>query len=233
MRQVGTFSVGAVLGASLRFIGKNFVPVTLLVIFLGVPRVVLVNQLEGEGFLAGFAEALIYGLCNGLLLALLSMAVFQSLSGKKLSLIDACRQSGPTLPWALLAVIAADVLVVIGTLLLILPGILCMVLFFVAVPVAAVEGVRPEKALSRSVELVNGHGWPVFGLIVLYFAAALGSFFLLDPLFEDDSMPDLILYWGPELIFDAIFAVAAGVSYYDLRYLKEDVHLHSMREVFE
>ena len=233
MRQVDTFSIGAVLAASLRFLGKNFAPVALLVILLGIPKVLLVNQLEEEGFLADFAETLIYVICGGLLLALLSMAIFQSLSGKRLSLIDTCRQSGPTLPWALLTVIAAELLTVVGAFLLILPGILCMVLFFVAVPVAAVEGVNPKKALLRSVELVSGHGWPVFGLIVLYFAAVLGSFFSLDPLFEDNSIPDLILYWAPELIFDAIFAVAAGVAYYDLRYLKEDMHLLSMREVFE
>lgn len=234
MRQVDAFSISSILATSIRFLGRNFAPVTLLVLLVGIPKMLVNDVFSAEGLFAALARTLTNEMLDGLLLALLSMAIFQSLCGKQLNLIETCRLTGPTLPSALLTSIVESLLIAVGTLLLVLPGIICLVLFFVLVPVAAVEGIRTKQALLRSAELVSGHGGRVFGLLLLYLAANAGYWFGLRPLAEVNStLLTLLLDWGPQLILDAIFVIAASVCYYDPRYIKDDTHLDSMKEVFE
>lgn len=234
MRQVDSFSVGSILATSFRFLGKNFAPLTVLVLLLGIPKILVTEQLDDRGILASFAEMLIGEMFDGLLLALLSMAVFRSLCARQLNLIETCRLTAPTLLWALLTSVVTTLLIALGMLMLMVPGIIFMVLFFVAVPVAAVEGVSTSQALGRSAELIGGHGWRVFGLLLLYPASAIAWGLLILPFIEDNStLLALVLTRGPDLFAEAIFVITASVAYYDLRYLKDDLHLDSMKEVFE
>ena len=59
------------------------------------------------------------------------------------------------------------ILVVIGFVFCILPGIWLYVSFAVAVPVLLTEGVKGRKALGRSKRLVEGRWWPAFAIILL------------------------------------------------------------------
>jgi hypothetical protein len=72
--------------------------------------------------------------------------------------------------------ILAALLVAIGFLLFILPGIYLLVSFSVAVPVLMVEGRRGFAALARSRRLVGGRWWATFArLIVAWVLLALVS----------------------------------------------------------
>jgi hypothetical protein len=59
------------------------------------------------------------------------------------------------------------VTVVIGFVLLIIPGFLFLGMFAVSVPVVVVEGARGTDAMRRSWELVKGHFWHVLGVVVV------------------------------------------------------------------
>ena len=70
---------------------------------------------------------------------------------------------GPVLLLALLV----GVTVAVGFLLLIIPGIAFLVFFSVSVPVLVIEGRRGTEAMRRSWNLVAGHFWHAFGVIVV------------------------------------------------------------------
>jgi len=61
-----------------------------------------------------------------------------------------------------------SIVVVLGLLLLIVPGIYLLVRFALVEPVAVCEGISGTKAMHRSFELTKGHFWQIFflGLIV-------------------------------------------------------------------
>jgi hypothetical protein len=54
-----------------------------------------------------------------------------------------------------------------GALLLVIPGIYLAIMWSVCVPVIVVERASPLAALGRSRQLIRGHGWAVFGRLVL------------------------------------------------------------------
>ncbi|HEY7478502.1 MAG TPA: hypothetical protein VIB62_09715 [Actinomycetota bacterium] len=55
----------------------------------------------------------------------------------------------------------------IGLILLIIPGLILLVMFAVAIPALVVEDRRGTDAMSRSWNLVKGHFWHVVGVIVV------------------------------------------------------------------
>ena len=64
--------------------------------------------------------------------------------------------------------------VAIGFVLLIIPGLFLLTIWAVVAPAIVVERRGPVEAFGRSHELVRGHGWTVFGAIVLAFLIIIG-----------------------------------------------------------
>ena len=70
--------------------------------------------------------------------------------------------------WPLLAVLLLSwLLVAIGLVLLVVPGVVVGVQLAVAVPALVAEGIGPGKALARSASLVRGRWWHSFGALLL------------------------------------------------------------------
>jgi hypothetical protein len=71
----------------------------------------------------------------------------------------------PVLGQLLLVAVVAGIGVVVGFLLLIVPGLILITVWSVAAPVVVLERPPGLRALARSRELVRGSGWQVFGVI--------------------------------------------------------------------
>lgn len=82
--------------------------------------------------------------------------------------------------------ILATLGIVLGLLLLIVPGLVLLTWWLVVSPVIVLEGRPVLESFRRSRELVIGHGWPVFGVVVLtllvIFALGIVIGILLAPL---------------------------------------------------
>jgi hypothetical protein len=78
----------------------------------------------------------------------------------------------------LISIIVAGILAVIGVLLglllLIVPGLVLLTWWVLIIPVIVIEERRAGEAFSRSRELVRGYGWGVFGVIVLTILIVIG-----------------------------------------------------------
>jgi hypothetical protein len=75
----------------------------------------------------------------------------------------------PYLGTLILAGILAGIAVAIGLVLIIVPGLILLTIWAVISPSIVVEDKGVFEAFGRSRELVRGHGWQVFGAIVLTF----------------------------------------------------------------
>lgn len=70
--------------------------------------------------------------------------------------------------------ILLGIAVAIGLLLLIVPGLYLITIWAVTAPAIVVERAGAIEAFGRSHELVRGHGWTVFGAIVVAFLILFG-----------------------------------------------------------
>jgi hypothetical protein len=91
-----------------------------------------------------------------------------------LSLGETFESARPHLPAVLVAGILAALGIVIGLLLLIVPGLFLLTIWAVIIPVIVLENKSAGESFSRSRELVRGHGWGVFGVIVLMILLLIG-----------------------------------------------------------
>lgn len=126
----------------------------------------------------------------------------------------------------LLAGILAGIGIAIGLILLIIPGLFLITIWAVIVPVIVIERTGVIEAFGRSRELVRGHGWQVFGVIVvlflvlLVFRAVLQAIIggIADDSFAGYALADLI----SNVLFVPLTALAATVVYVELRRIKGD-----------
>jgi hypothetical protein len=126
--------------------------------------------------------------------------------------------------------------VLLGMLLLIVPGIWLYLAWAFAVPVLLVEGLRGRKALGRSFELVKGRWWRTFGVIVVGFllasivSAIMQGAFLIGIIFEPDNdlLKVVLNAIGTTVAFAIVTPFQAAlvtVVYFDLRIRKEGFDL--------
>lgn len=86
----------------------------------------------------------------------------------------------PQLPAILVGGILAAIGIVLGLLLLIVPGLYLLTRWILIIPVIVLEGRSAGDSFARSRALVSGHGWNVFGVIVLTILILIGFRIALD-----------------------------------------------------
>jgi hypothetical protein len=94
-------------------------------------------------------------------------AVADAYLGEEIGWRSSLRFALRRLPAIVLLSFYSGVLVILGTILFVIPGIYLYVAFTVAVPVLLVEGAGPWRALWRSRDLVRGRWWATCGVAVV------------------------------------------------------------------
>jgi len=94
-------------------------------------------------------------------------AVADAYLGEEVGWRSSLRFALRRLPAVVAVALLSGIIVGIGTLLCVIPGIYFYVAFSVAVPVLLVEGAGPSRALGRSRELVKGRWWGTCGVAVV------------------------------------------------------------------
>jgi len=170
--------VGALFTTTLRLFGRHsglFLSLTLLVV---APFTILVNGVWERGLTTGtrvshlsLATALVTIAVTFampvLVTALHAAAVRELGDGRVPSAGRALRIAGPRFLAAVAAVVGYSVMVFVGTLLLVVPGIWFLVRGFCAAQVVVIERVAPFEALDRSADLVSGRWWRTAGTLLV------------------------------------------------------------------
>lgn len=169
--------VGELLATSVRLFAAHagvFLSLTLLVV---APVVVLVGGVWGRQLRdgphahapagAGSVSFLLTVLVIPPLVTGLHAVVVRNLgAGSVPSVRAALRDAGPRLLPAIATVALGTIGVMIGFLLLVVPGIWIAVRWYFGAQVAVLEGAAPEQALRRSAQLTDGRWWATAGALL-------------------------------------------------------------------
>jgi hypothetical protein len=140
-----------------------------------------------------------------------------------LSIGETLSRVRPRLNTLTLAGILAVLGVVVGLLLLVVPGLILLTWWLVVVPAIMLEGRGVFESFGRSRELVRGHGWAVFGVLVLtvlILIAVAVVFGVIGAAFES-VWARFVLDVLSQTVTAPFIALAWTMTYYRLRTLKE------------
>jgi hypothetical protein len=116
----------------------------------------------------------------------------------------------------------AGIGIAIGFVLLVVPGLVLLTWWCLLVPVIVVEGKQIGESFTRSRELVHGHGWTVFGVVVITAIASAIASGVIQGIFS--FLGAFLRYWIGGTIASAIvgpfFAIALTLMYFRLVELK-------------
>ena len=121
----------------------------------------------------------------------------------------------PRLPALIVGGILAGLGIGIGLILLIVPGLFLLTIWSMLVPVIVIEGKSAGEAFGRSREIVRGHGWEVFGLIIVTFILVAIASGVITLLFS--PLPEFFDTWLGSLVAHSLtvpFAAAAITTAY-------------------
>jgi hypothetical protein len=254
------FEIGRVVRRMCDVIAKNFVSFIVLSLIFSSPGFIFVFRgllavylhihiqpwLNPRSVYATFVNLIgssaISFVFQKMLEASVAHGMMTSLNGGKAS-FAACLAIGlkNALPLTAIALIAF-VAILLGLVVLIVPGIVLVLMFSVVAPVRAMEHTGIADTLNRSTELIHGHKNQIFALFVVYYVFALAIGFSLRPLsglafFGAGGARNSILVFMALSGFMRVFLgllLSAGVAsvYYELRLAKEGYEPEQLAAVF-
>ncbi len=122
------------------------------------------------GLFGSFLGEIVELVAAFLLQAALVKAVQDERDGRAdLSLSDTVSAATPYIWPVAIASILAGIAITIGLVLVIVPGLILITIWAVIIPVIVIERSGALDSFGRSRQLVRGHGWHVFGTLVLAF----------------------------------------------------------------
>lgn len=236
------FRVGRVLACAATILSQHFLIFFVMAVVANLPSVLLAN-VGGETKAEPTGQAVILIVVAGVLSFLLSMisqavmvhAAFQAMRNRLVSLGDSLKVGlARVIPIILLALIVG-LLAGLAALLLIIPGLILVTMWFVGTPVCVVERTGPWTSLKRSAELTKGHRWKIFGLMLLLIIVSLIVSGLINLVFSQFGSLVLTVvgalawsgFWG------AYNSIAVVVTYHDLRVAKEGIDIEQIAAVFD
>ncbi len=252
------FTIGRVLETTFAVLVRNIVPFGVLALGLGVLDLLVeyltgvvasrtvqtvVNDngaqvfwgIHGPSTLLGIATLLLSVVIGNLVTAAVIYGVFQDLRGQRAGIGD-CLSHGLA---AILPVVIASVLfgLLLGVafILLIIPGFLVWLAFWLYVPAIVVEKRGIIESFKRSGFLTKRRRWTAFGLWLVVVIASIVASMLLTMLSVSvlgASASTVVLYvW--QALATAFMAVMTAVSYYYLRVDKEGIAIDDIAAVFD
>jgi hypothetical protein len=148
-------------------------------------------------------------------------AVRDILDGRRDHTVGSLFQSAvPVILPLFLVGLLAGIAIAIGFILLIVPGLILLTIWAVLAPVVVVERTRVLEAFGRSRQLVKGHGWQVFGVIVILFLITAAASAIVQAIFVGIA-DSFVGYFLADLIVRVLVAplsaIAAAVMYFELK----------------
>jgi hypothetical protein len=206
------FSVLAVLATAFRVTKANLVPFLILASVLEVPTLLVQLNVDGDAALLGILTQMI---TNSLTSAVVTYGVIMELQGSRPStrvcIVEGFAQIGRVLGVTLIS----GLVVGVATLMLVVPGVIVALMFYVIIPVTVVERLGIDAAMKRSRKLTNGRKGDLF-LIVL-FAVAIGG--VVEYVAQTEFGPYTAIVWRAigSALCSMYFSVCAAVVYVVLR----------------
>jgi hypothetical protein len=122
-------------------------------------------------------------------------------------------------PWGrlILATLLFEVLVAVGFLLLVVPGVLVLVYCTLYGPAIVVEDLGVRAGIRRSVQLVRGNLWPMLALTAFVVVVGEGTAALFDVLLNGtDHWAHVLGFYAVDVLLTPLQGVGIAVAYFAL-----------------
>jgi len=240
------FSIGRVIGDSIGIYARNFVSFSVLALVIGLldllvdifyvapAQAAALGQVDFVPIAVGF---LVATLTSSLTQATIIYGTLQDLRGSRAGIGDCISRGLASIIPVIVASIIMSVAVGLASLLLIIPGIILTLIWWVYVPVIVVEGKSITDSFGRSRDLTRGHRWAILGLVIIVIVLSVAVGYLITVVSTvvgagADLTPSILNYVATSLIA-AFGAVLVAVGYYYLRVEKEGVDVNQIASVFD
>lgn len=220
--------------------GKNFVPVSLIVLVVNLPVFGLLYAIyEGVlDFTSPFkmiftlliAETLVKSVAAGAV----TYGVIQTLRARPVGVgVSFAKGLGRVFPVVGTGLLTG-IVIAIGLVLLVVPGIILNCGLAVAVPAAVVERVSGTSAMDRSWKLTKGSKGSIFFALFLFAIFNRVIQFVVELTIDQTSLAGLLGGSAIELVVaGGLTAVFGAVLYHDLRVGKEGASVEEIAHVFD
>lgn len=245
------FTVGGVLSQTFTTLGRNLIAGWFLgalamaityapLILFDTATFGVVAETRPDLVWVGFGAYLtFYFVFGNLAVAAISYLTFQDLRQRRRSAIDSMlRGLAVMLPVVGIAIVTA-LATLLGTLLLVIPGLIVMTVLWVAVPAAVVERLGVSASLKRSADLTRGNRWRVFGIILVIGIASSFTSWVTEQVVAavssvGENSPTMLAAAAlVDGFFAALAAIAATVGYRDLRFAREGGDIDQIAAIFD
>jgi hypothetical protein len=231
------FRVGHVFSRTFELLARRFVQFFSLTVVAYLPTYLVTYSLGGSqptsvNPMAAAILTIAGMVASALASAAVTYGVVQELRGRSFtfgdSLAVALRRFVPLIGVSLCVGFLAG----LGFILLIIPGLIVLCVYYVAAPVCVVERAGVFTSLSRSAALTKGHRWQVLGIALLLYAPIIVISLLLGMMPGLGALRGVIeVVW--QTLIGAFSAVLIGVLYFQLRTTKEGIDIDQIAGVFD
>jgi hypothetical protein len=117
----------------------------------------------------------------------------------------------PRLPALIAAGLVAGIAIAFGLILLVVPGLFLLTRWALVAPAVVVERRSAGEALSRSWELVKGHSWTMFGIILVTAILSGIASGIISALFV--FLPDFLGTWMGSVVANSLTAPFVALAW--------------------
>jgi hypothetical protein len=255
------FDLGRVIERTFASIARNFAVFALLAALLaGVPAALTGGLLalasSGASSTAGNADNGLIALgasAFGLTYFIGAVAAFvlrgaivygavADLNGRRATFGECLSTGLRHVGWLILLAIVVTIAEVCGYILLLVPGLMMLTAWIVAVPAQVVERTGVFGAMGRSADLTRGHRWAIFGLIVIFLigsglvqgmALAVTAPFLATSSGAAQVVSQMAIQPLVTAATGLVAAVGVASIYYELRSAREGIGPEALAAVFD
>jgi hypothetical protein len=144
---------------------------------------------------------------------------------RDLSLRRLLRSVAPVFAQVLWTALLAGIGIFVGGVLLVIPGLVLLTFWSVSVPVVVCEVRTAPEAISRSMQLVRGHAWRVFGVLIvtaIILIIATEVLAVAANAISGSAVAVVIASLIANAVTAPLFALASAVLYLELLQLKDE-----------
>lgn len=230
------FSVTLALSRAVEVLFGNFFTIFAISALATVPLGIY-TWLESQGTHAGFGSfiaLLLNGVFSALSEAMIVFATFQALRSRGInpgeSIARGLQRFWPVF-WASVLV---GIITGLGFLLLLIPGLIALCVWYVTIPACVVERLGATESMSRSSDLTAGYRWPIFGAALVVGIAEIAGTAAIGALLRPETLVAyVVVYFVWIALVRAYESVLATIIYHDLRVTKEGVDIEQLAAVFD
>ncbi|HWT90481.1 MAG TPA: hypothetical protein VN179_05145 [Solirubrobacterales bacterium] len=183
--------------------------------------VAVIEELAAESVAVGLVGVVVGLVANTLYQGMVVGLVSDVQDGRRDSSVGELMRSVLPVLWPLIgAGILAALGIAGGFILLVVPGLYLLTIWAVIAPVIVVERRRVFDAFGRSRHLVKGHGWAVFGTVLLAFlivALAGIAFAVIAAALSEGVVTRIVFGTLASTLTAPVAALVAAVLYFRLR----------------